>query len=388
MRHEVVRSVDQWCALRRDWNDLLSNSLANQLFMTWEWLDCWLRVQRAAHDLLVICVRDDAGQLLGVAPFYKADYALLKVLPYRVLRMIGDADSGAEYQAWLARESHEDEVCAEIVRALKLLRREWDLIWMPNVASWSGAHAAAVRAIRAGRLGVRTRPRGFSTIPLPGDYEAYLSRMSPNRRQQVRRNTKKILSRPGVEVRAVTSREELGPALEALFRLHGKRWRAVGKDGVFDRNPREREFYEQFVPEALERGWLALFMLLDKSEPKAVQIGYVYRGTLLQLQEGFDPDYSPHVGNALRAWVVQDCISKGLTEYDFLAGHSEHKRRWLATERTGLDLLCDSAGLKSFLIRRGVWPTGAYLRPVRARSIRAAPVVSTLEQPAQDGQPS
>jgi CelD/BcsL family acetyltransferase involved in cellulose biosynthesis len=368
MKYEVVRNLAQWHGLRGQWNALLADSRADQLFMTWEWLDCWLRVQRSVTDLRIICVRGTGGELLGVAPFYVANYRLLDILPYRMLRMIGDVDSGAEYQTWLARTSDEDRVCEVIVRAMRALRSEWDLLWIPNLESWSGAHMPMVRALRAGRLGIRSRPRDFSTVALPADYQAFLASMSTNRRQQIRRNTKKILSKPGVEVRKVTTSDELGPALDALFRLHGKRWRSVGQDGVFDRNVKEREFYECFAPEALARGWLAVYTLFDGSEPKAVQIGYVYGRAFLQLQEGFDPDYSPHVGNALRTWVIQDCITQGLTEYDFLGGHSEHKRRWLAVERTGMDLLAFTPGPRSIPIRMGVWPRGSYLRPASAKA--------------------
>jgi CelD/BcsL family acetyltransferase involved in cellulose biosynthesis len=195
--------------------------------------------------------------------------------------------------------------------------------------------------------------------------------MSSNRRQQVRRAVRKILSKPGVEIRKVTRREELASATESLFRLHGKRWQSVGQDGVFSRNPREREFYEHFLPRALEQGWLAMYSLLDGGEARAVQIGYVYKGVFLQLQEGFDPVYEPQVGNALRAWVIQDCIRGGVREYDFLGGHSEHKRRWMAVERTGADLLAYVRRPRNLPSMMGVWPTGAYLRPTQAPAKRS-----------------
>ncbi len=36
---------------------------------------------------------------------------------------------------------------------------------------------------------------------------------------------------------------EVSQALQALFRLHAKRWSSAGVEGVFDRNPRERAFF-------------------------------------------------------------------------------------------------------------------------------------------------
>ncbi len=368
MRRQVIRNVSEWRALRTEWDGLLAGSRGNQLFLTWEWLNSWLSVHPEVDELLVVCVRDDQGRLAGVAPCYKADYRLFGVVPYRALRLIGDVDSGAEYQMWVVRSDDEDVVCGEIARELRALRSEWDFLWMPNVGTWSGAQAAAVRALAGRQLAVRTRPQDFSSIPLPSDFDSYLARMKPDHRRQMRSKTRRILEKPGVTVRKVTTREALGPALQALYRLHGKRWRSVGIDGVFDRNPRERAFYERFVPEALARGWLAMFVLYDGAEPKAVQIGYAYNGVFLQLQDGFDPD-CPNVGNALRVWVVQHCIESGLAEYDFLGGHSEHKRRWQAVERAGEDLICLGRSVRGFILRAGIWPTGRYLRPVTGTAL-------------------
>ena len=364
MRTEIIRTAEHWSRLRVEWNQLLATSRADSLFMTWQWLDTWLQLQRPGVSLLVICVRGADGELLGAAPYYETRYTLGRLLPYRVLRVIGDVNSGAEYQAWIAHAPRAHEICAEIAAALHALRTEWDLIWMRKLDAWSTAHEPMIDALRGRGFLLNHRPHAFSAVALPGDYESYLAKMSANRRQQIRRLSNKIFSRPGVEIRRVASKDELDGALEALFRLHDARWRSIGQEGVFARNPREREFYERFVPQAFEQGWLALYVLRDGGEPKAVQIGYIYKGALLHLQEGFDPDYVANVGNALRAHVIQDCIAQGLHEYDFLGGLSEHKRRWLAEERVGMDLLAAARRLKNAPIMTGrVWPTGAFLRP-------------------------
>jgi CelD/BcsL family acetyltransferase involved in cellulose biosynthesis len=370
MRHEVVRTVEQWNTLRTEWNDLLLESRANTLFLTWQWLDTWMQLQDVLPQLIVVCVRDGQGHLRGVAPFYVAEYALLGALPYRVLRIIGDTDTGAEYQTWIATTGDEDKVFTAAVTGLLAVRSEWDLIWIPNMNAWSGLDSSLTGAMRAGGLSVNQRPNVFSAFSLPDDFDSYLKKMSANRRQQVRRMSRKILGEPNVQIKKVRSKEEVAPALEALFELHGKRWRAAGEEGVFVNKPKEKAFYERYVPLAFDNGWLGMYSLLDSGVPKAVQIGYVYDRTFLQLQEGFDPDYSSHVGNVLRAFVIEDCIGTGCRTYDFLGGSSEHKSRWLGEERLGADLLAARPGLKNMLIMStGFWPTGAYLRP-RATTVQ------------------
>ncbi len=365
MKHQIVTTLDEWDALRQEWNELLASSRANTVFLCWEWLDSWMRVQATPPTLLVICIRDASGELLGVAPYYRTEYRLLKVFRYTILHVLGDSDSGAEYQTWIARASDEEAVFAQIVTALHALRSEWDLIWMPKLEAWVSTAEPVIGALRTGGYLVNTRGVEFSAVALPDSFDSFLSQMSSNRRQQLRRKIRAVLRNEKVQIRKVTSDAELETGLEILFDLHARRWNSLGKEGAFAHRPRKKAFYREFARKALSKGWLALYVLYDDGDPKAVQFGYVYSASFLQLQEGFDPDYLPGVGNALRARVIEDMIRLGVTEYDFLGEVSEHKRRWLANTRHGLDLLAARRCLKGIpILRCGIWPPGKYLQRI------------------------
>ena len=238
----------------------------------------------------------------------------------------------------------------------------WEKNWLPKQSNWNEAIENVVQVLRSGGFEVRERPCAFSTVRLPGDFDEFMSGIPAKRRQQLRRMSRKILGAPGVEIRRVENEQELTAALDALFSLHEKRWNLVGQEGAFNKRPSKRTFYERFAPVALQNGWLGMYELLDNGVPKAVQFGYVYNNVLLQLQEGFDPDYQSNVGNVLRGYVIEDCIANRITEYDFLAGTSEHKRRWCSEIRIGSDVLIVRKTIKNLpLTAVKLWPTGAYL---------------------------
>jgi hypothetical protein len=68
----------------------------------------------------------------------------------------------------------------------------------------------------------------------------------------------------------------------------------------------------------------------------------------------------------LRSQVIEHCIANGIEAYDFLAGYTDHKRRWGAACRTGHDFFVIGPGRRNdFLYHAGIWPTGRYLRPTR-----------------------
>lgn len=360
----VIRTWAGLGPLAAEWDNLLRKSRADTIFLTREWLWSWARATGQMRDPFVIVVRDAHGALLGVAPFYVTTYRLLGLFPYRVLRIMADYPTGAEYQDWIAHRDHEPEVLTAIASVLSRHRSVWDAVWMPNIAAWSGAHQRLERACRRSELDCRSRPVSFSNIELPKDTGSYFETLSSNMRSTLRRQAKKIMAGEEVVVERCTSVEDLPEYLQALFDLHHRRWKLKGEEGVFRRKPAERLFYEHFAATALEAGWLRLYALRDRGAIKAVQIGYVYNNVFHLLQEGFDPGYMDGAGNVLRLNVIESCIRDGIAHYDFLGGISEHKRRWQAAERMGCDVIITNPRTKSrFLFRRGIWPTGRYLRP-------------------------
>src|SRR4029077_5254495 len=138
-------------ALENEWNALLRQSSADSVFLRAEWSSCWAQIVGSALRPFVVSVRDGRGRLVGLVPFYQATLCLGHTIRYRVLRVIGDSPTGAEYPDWLLLRDHEDEVLGAIVSALTS-RREWDCIWMPGMAGWTGSVERIASACRAGGL--------------------------------------------------------------------------------------------------------------------------------------------------------------------------------------------------------------------------------------------
>jgi CelD/BcsL family acetyltransferase involved in cellulose biosynthesis len=290
-------------------------------------------------------------------------YALFQLLPYRVLRVAGDYPTGADYGDWLVSADREACVCQAIGRALAAHRRAWDCIWMPNVAGWTGALERVQMAADAAGATLRHRPIGFAAMPLADTFEAFEERLSGHRRRELRRQRKNLQGQAGgMKLLQIGADEPLDKWLDVLFSLHHERWMTRGDAGAFDRKPVEADFYRRFAPSARERGWLRLYALEAAGKIRAMQIGYRYADTFLALQDGFDPDFVAGVGNVLRHHVIEACIREGIRHYDFLGVMSEHKRRWGAEAREGVDVFVLRRGLWTApLAATKMWPTGRYL---------------------------
>ncbi len=363
---ELVTTRAELDRLAGDWNELLRDSKANTVFLTWEWISTWLDTVYPDAPLFVVAVRDSEDRLMAIAPFYLSDLSLSGLLKYKCLRIFGDCQSGAEYGDIIVRGGFEDAAMNCLVQELLTHSSVWDCIWIPNMAGWTGVHERFSKVCTEFGLYMHKRSREFSMVTLPGAHEAYLKQLSRNRREQIRRKTRQAEKSHDVESICCDHRDELPRVLSDLFVLHRRRWESVGQAGSFVRRPLMQRFYESFAPIALQRGWLHLHALKVDGVVRAIQYGYAYDGVFSQLQEGYDPDVFDGVGNVLRNHVIRTCIENGVREYDFLGGFTEHKRRWGAEVREGLDLLIGRRSLRNrLLFWRDIWPTGRFLQQGR-----------------------
>jgi len=363
MRSEVVTDWQGLRKLEAEWNGLLERSKANTIFLRWEWIQQWGDIVASRVRPCIVIVRDNHGRVVGIAPFYVRNARLMSFASYRILGIMGDDFTGAEYSDWLvsqdntgaALEAISDELCGGKIK--------WDCIWMPRMAGWTGARERIIEACEGAGFNHRIRPRDFAFVRLPNDIETFKRSLSKNRREQIRRQGKKVMRHSGVAVTRCLTEDDLPRYLDALFELHHLRWVQLGQRGAFEKRPLMVSFYRQFAREAIRKRWLWLYGLEVDGRMKAVQVGYVYNRVYFQMQEGFDPDFLDGVGNVLRIKVIEDCISAGVEVYDFLGEMTEHKRRWLAERRAGYDVLIGRRSLKNRVIfSGGIWPTGRFMQ--------------------------
>lgn len=361
-------------ALAQEWNDLLSASGANAVFLTHEWITTWLDTVAPDARLLVAVVRDGQGRLAGIAPFYRRRMELAGFLPFTSLQVLGGPESGAEYPDLLVRPDRADEALQALGEALRGCANQWDCFWLPYVATWNGAQERWRKLMSLMDMHVHEREAEFAYVPLPESHEALLAAMPEKMRKHLKQYVRRHTQEGPWRLVDFVATGRVSEGLDALFALHAKRWNARDEDGAFHANSRQADFYRRFAPLAAERGWLRLYGLFDGQRFGAVQYGYAYGGEFLALQEGFDVEIEPPgIGHVLRDAAMRSSIAAGLRAYDFLGEYSDHKRRWGAERRIGCDLFAGRRSLKNrLLFTRPVWPTGRFLsaQPVHSGAAR------------------
>lgn len=362
LQSRVFTSFDQLAPYANRWNELVELSPGNTLFLTWEWLDAWNTHVAGNIQLFIIAVFDEQEQPVAFLPLYQSSLKLFNLISYKCLRPMGDCHCGGEYPDIIAASDTMSEILPCIQDCLDEQQDKWDCLYVQYISGHTSAVSRLSQLKTDGLAFFRLREVVFSSVALPKSLEVYNKNMPKSLYTLIRRQKKKLEKLGDLSIVLCQEEQDVPTFLDILFRLHKKRWQAVGQEGSFARRPLMQDFYTGFATTAFRKGWLKIFILQVDGVPLAVQIGYLYQGVFYQMQEGFAPEGPGGLGNVLRHAVINWCITNNVQEYDYLGGDEEHKLKWGAKQYTGYTLFCGSRSLKNRLLTMAdIWPSGRYI---------------------------
>ena len=346
IRTTVYTGIQELAAMQPEWLNLMERSKFPTPFQHPAWVLPWWEVYGQESRLLAIGVWQGA-ELIGLAMlFLSADGNLPLLGARRTVRFLGSNEACADYLHFLALPGREEEVAAGVFALLEEHREKWDEILLTDVPeSALGLHLRGVSKMAGlSRWGV-----GEDTVcpylPLPGDWQELLARLSPGMRKTVRGKWNRLHRKHRLEFRRAASPVEVEHAYGELVRLHQLRWNSAGLWGSFASGA-FREFHRKVVRRALEDHMLQLYTLRVDGRTVASLYGFAYGGRFFYYQMGTDPRYSNEsVGLVLLSGVIQEAIREGLKEFDFLRGDAEYKRRWRPRYRRNYRIWADQRGL-------------------------------------------
>lgn len=337
MRVVCYRTWEELQPLAAVWNELLSASSSDTLFLTWEWCEAWWKNYGAGRPLLVLGAWEE-DRLLGIAPFY-VDVSRRWGKQWNCIRFIGDGSNDSDYLDCFAAPRREAEVMRAFLNYLETEKSGWD--WLETCATPADSVCLSVLAASAREKGWHSSTESIpcTTLPLPSSWDEFMAGLRPRFRTKVRSCLAELEQQVRSVPRECASESELEFWLAELFDLHARRWSTKGQSGVFGTTAK-RSFYGDISRSTLKRGWLAFHRLDWAGRPLALQYGFRYGNRFYLLQEGYDPAFETmRPGMALRSWLMRHWIQAGLAEYDFLAGVTPAKMEWGSQVKTSVRLV-------------------------------------------------
>ena len=338
------RSLDDIDNLESRWRSLEGCSDCS-FFVSWSWIGPWLRLVREHTALSVYeCCLDGAIVAMAIVckeaikrrVFFRTNTITMNDSSHDHLNMF------IEYNGLLARQGHESAVLHQFINDLNSSDSDWDELYFTNMPSDSLA-SLDTTALKLKKIPHSLQGVWAALLEPDSDRDSLISRLSTNRRWQLRRSLKEYQKSGALTIDAATSTEEALTYFSQMGILHTERWNRAGRTGTFA-YPNWVKFHRELIREAFARNEIQLLRIRCGNKVIGYIYNFIWRDSVLMLQSGFVSESS----NILRPGYVSHLLAmefnaaRGAKIYNFLAGESEYKRV----------LGTDSAPLTSIYLQR------------------------------------
>jgi len=326
--------VDAFDTLQSEWNELLSRSVADRIFSTWEWQSTWWAAYQPGTLWIVEC-RDESGRLLGLAPWFIDD----SMIKGSVVRSIGCVEV-TDYLDIIV-----DKDCIELVLSYYATflfehRSKFDMIDLCNLPETSPGFRLFPAILAARGFDVEVSEQEVCpVINLPLTWDMYLDSLDKKQRHEIRRKIRRVEGTSenigwyivGVEQNL---QEQIDQFLVLMAASHSQK-------AEFLQDRQNVDFFKKIVPLIYQNGWLQMSFLTIGNEPVATYLNFVYKSHVLVYNSGLIPDRYGHLspGIVLLAYNIRYAIESGCSVFDFLRGNEIYKYR-MGGKDTVVYMLC------------------------------------------------
>jgi len=332
METTIYTETSAFEVLGQEWDELLERAVRPPFFMRYSYQRTWWQYL-GNDDLVLIAMRNEEGQLLGLAPLYGSTNAAGQ----RELSFVGCVDI-SDYLDLLVDRDYVEPVHQALLDCLGSPGGPaWDKLYLCSLAQNSITHTRLAEAAQARGWQVSvTQQDVCPVITLPDSWDDYLSGIDKKQRHEIRRKIRKIEREAKVNWYAIDSEARLVEAMEEFIDLHQKS--TQDKEDFWSDDL--IEFFKVVAIELAQAGWLKLYFIEVDGVRAAAMLCFDYNGEFLLYNSGYDPEQFAHLspGNVLTSYTIQDAIRLGRQRYDFLRGDEVYKFRFGAEAEPVYDL--------------------------------------------------
>lgn len=317
--------------LSQEWDSLLERSVRPPFFMRYLYQSIWWKYL-GNNDLLLIAIRNNEGQLVGLAPLYRK----INHLGQQELSFVGCVDV-SDYLDLLVDRDYVEPVHQALLNCLSDNSLAWDKIYLCSLPHHSITHTRLAQTAK--EQGWRTQVSQQDVCPvitLPHSWDDYLAGLKKKQRHEIRRKMRKIETEAQTRWYVIDSPAGLTEAMEIFIDLHQKSTQDkedFWSDGLIG-------FFKELSTQLAQVGWLKLYFIEVDGNQAAAMLCFDYDNEFLLYNSGYDPEQFAHLspGNVLTSYTIQHAIELGRARYDFLRGDEVYKFRFGAEAEPVYDL--------------------------------------------------
>lgn len=327
-------------SLEIEWRDLEMRADAS-FFQSWLWIGCWLEQTGLRPLVLKASV---GSQIVGLGLLHSARCWRHGWLPVNSLLLHESGDPVIdgifiENNGFLVDRRWERAITEQFLKFLIAqsneigILHEWDELRFGGVpASYSDIARATGLAVRI----VDQQPSSAINLQKVCDSgQDYLSFLSANTRQQIRRSMRLYSERGELVVEAARDVPEALGFLENLKSLHQVTWERRGKAGAFS-NPFFELFHHELIRQCLPLGNVEVLRVRAGASNIGYLYNFIHRGWVGNYASGFsyEEDRKMKPGLVCLLSAVGRYSAQGASIFDLMAGKSRYKTSLSTSETT------------------------------------------------------
>lgn len=329
----IIETFEQWRALKNTWNNLLTRSRANTVFLTWEWLYSWAECYLSPQRRLFIITVYEGDELIGVAPWYinRKESGIFKM---NYIEFLGTPEAGSDYLDVFTKSGKEKTVTNLLYDFLfQRVRSRWDYLMLRDIPCHSLFFLHFVNAIHEhGKYAEINNGSYCPTIHLPETEELFFHKLSPRRREQFRRHLRILEREDGVQHRSVYG-SGIESAVNDFFMIPNQK-----KKNEFELL---QKFMKKFCSLCNDKDWIQIDFLTARGNNIAGLLHFRYQGSLHMYSMLIDKSFNPKisVGNVLLGLSILQAVQTRMRSYDMLKGLEAYKFHWANDGEASLNIL-------------------------------------------------
>jgi len=312
---------------RLQWNSLVSSMKFPSVFLTWEWINVWIRRFGEDYSLLIFFIYEN-NKLSAILPLAEKEMRSFRYFSkFRMITLCGGLELYPDHMDIICTENNNAYVYINaVMKHLNDKNKKWDIMYFPflseqgNLSSWFKQDSSGLR---------KRKNDSFATyIRNENGYDYFLGGMNSKKRYNLKREQRILLEKNNITFQKAMNSNELIEGMEILFRLHEKRAVSKGIQSTFAKK-KIYEFHKDILSMFSEMGWVRLYSLKSEKGEIASLYGFIYNERFNFYQMGIDPEwlhFSP--GKILILKVIEDLFNEGVREFDFLGGDDRYKDYW------------------------------------------------------------
>ena len=315
----IIDSVEDFLALKDQWDELSENSEADMPFTTFEWYRAWWEYFSEDHKMRLLVVHaSDASPA-----------SLVAVLPL-MFDAGGRAHKGSiwanthSFRVGILCHREHLEALGEFTRYLGK-SRDWEGLRIPYLHGDLQVHKAFKKCLRRDKLKFISTPGMQSPwLEVEGDFQDQMKALSRSRRETLNRKKRKLLNKSGgtVEI-TVGNVADLEQRLAHCWEISRNTWKE--RQGSSIASDKQRmAFYEAIAHS--QREWLVLGLLYIDGKPVAFEYNLLHKGTIFNLKLGFNEDFSKlSPGVVLRLSLLEWVYGNDVRKFDYMGNTADYK---------------------------------------------------------------